>query len=117
MSSLERLEQWYLAQCNGEWEHGYGLRIDTIDNPGWSVHINIACTPLSGRKFTKVETDIDDDHVWMVCEVKKGEFVGHGGALMLHRIIEVFLDWAVCKSEPSSCNDTNPPSAKIMPGS
>jgi hypothetical protein len=29
--------EWYTKQCNGDWEHSYGIRIDTIDNPGWSL--------------------------------------------------------------------------------
>lgn len=31
---LERLERWYAAQCNGDWEHTYGVKIGYLDNPG-----------------------------------------------------------------------------------
>jgi Immunity protein 53 len=27
------VEEWYSRQCNGEWEHGFGVEIATIDNP------------------------------------------------------------------------------------
>ena len=94
MRSIERLELWYAAQCNGEWEHGYGVTICTLDNPGWRLRIQLAGTPLAGRPFAKLEVDIDDDSAWMHYEVKDAEFVGHGGPLMLHQIIRVFLDWA-----------------------
>lgn len=33
---LGRLERWYAAQCNGDWEHTYGITIETLDNPGWT---------------------------------------------------------------------------------
>jgi hypothetical protein len=28
------LEAWYASRCDGEWEHGYGISIETLDNPG-----------------------------------------------------------------------------------
>jgi hypothetical protein len=27
------LEQWYQQQCDDEWEHHYGVTIETLDNP------------------------------------------------------------------------------------
>jgi hypothetical protein len=39
--ALERLQRWYLGECNGDWEHSYGVRIDTLDNPGWIVTIDL----------------------------------------------------------------------------
>ncbi len=44
---LAELQRWYLAQCNDDWEHSYGVTIETLDNPGWSVHIDLADTALS----------------------------------------------------------------------
>ena len=46
MSTLARLEAWYLRQCNGDWEHLYGVTIETLDNPGWSVTIDLTGTKL-----------------------------------------------------------------------
>jgi hypothetical protein len=37
MGLIEQIQGWYAAQCNGDWEHRYGVSIDTLDNPGWSV--------------------------------------------------------------------------------
>ena len=34
--SLNWLMQWYLGECNNDWEHTYGVEIGTLDNPGWS---------------------------------------------------------------------------------
>jgi hypothetical protein len=31
---LTQIEQWYKSNCNGLWEHQFGLRIETLDNPG-----------------------------------------------------------------------------------
>jgi hypothetical protein len=36
------LLKWYHDHCNGDWEHGKGIRISTLDipDPGWSISIN-----------------------------------------------------------------------------
>ena len=41
MKELEWLEQWYEKTCDGDWEHIYGISIDTLDNPGWRVRIDL----------------------------------------------------------------------------
>ena len=41
MNSLEWLQSWYAAQCNDTWEHDHGITIDTLDNPGWHVRIDV----------------------------------------------------------------------------
>ena len=35
------LERWYQAQCDGDWEHHSGVTIETLDNPGWLVKIDL----------------------------------------------------------------------------
>jgi hypothetical protein len=93
MNTLARLQQWYAAQCDGHWEHAYGVKIDTLDNPGWSVTIDVEGTPLEGRPFEKVEIDRSDAD-WIDCRVEKGRFQGAGGAGNLDELLTVFLDWA-----------------------
>ena len=34
---LKVSQQWYQSKCDGTWEHMYGVEIDTLDNPGWTV--------------------------------------------------------------------------------
>jgi hypothetical protein len=34
-SNLSRLSTWYQSQCDERWEHSFGLKIETLDNPGW----------------------------------------------------------------------------------
>src|SRR5688572_21068277 len=90
---IEELQQWYESQCDGDWEHDFGMRIGTLDNPGWSVEINVVDTPLDGRDFAPV-VDLAPEREWMKCHVSEGRFHGVGGAPMLGRILRVFLDWA-----------------------
>lgn len=48
MNSLDFVVSWFMAQCNGDWEHDIGIRIATLDNPGWSVTVRIEDTQLDG---------------------------------------------------------------------
>ena len=36
VSIINWLEEWYVSNCDGDWEHTFGITINTIDNPGWS---------------------------------------------------------------------------------
>ena len=48
MSTIKEIEDWYRAQCDDEWEHQFGMKIDPLDNPGWSVEIDLKGTNLEG---------------------------------------------------------------------
>jgi len=49
------LSQWYLSQCDNNWEHSFGVKVDTLDNPGWSLKIDLTDTEMRGRDFGRVE--------------------------------------------------------------
>ena len=40
-SGIERLDDWFNTQCNGDWEHSHGIEIESVDNPGWMVTIDL----------------------------------------------------------------------------
>ncbi len=90
---LDRLQRWFRSSCNGDWEHGNGVRITTIDNPGWRVRIDLEDTPLQGQSFARVEVERDPDD-WFHCWVKGDVFNGAGGAINLKDILATFLTWA-----------------------
>ena len=82
--ALQQLQTWYRAQCNGDWEHSYGVKIDTLDNPGWSLSIDLTGTSLEQASFSKVTKgviagDITENQDWLLCEVKEKTFTGAGG--------------------------------------
>jgi hypothetical protein len=98
MDSLQRLQQWYHSQCNGVWEHSWGVKIDTLDNPGWTVEIELRDTTLEARPFTQHSYGVGPEagtskDEWLVCNVEGNVFKGRGGPLKLNEIIEVFLEW------------------------
>lgn len=92
MDTVLRLQRWYTAQCDGDWEHDWGVRIGTLDNPGWRVEINLAGTDLEDALFTEVSRS-DSDVEWIRCWIEGQRFHGAGGAPMLGEILTLFLDW------------------------
>lgn len=69
------IEQWYASQCDGEWEHEYGIKIYTLDNPGWSINIDLKYTKLEDMEieyqlFENAEND------WYGYSIKNAMFKG-----------------------------------------
>ncbi len=65
MSVLADLRKWYESQCNEDWEHQYGVTIGTLDNPGWTVTIDLVNTDLEGREFEEAK-DLEPERVGYV---------------------------------------------------
>lgn len=92
MNMLEWIQNWYLSNCDGDWEHSYGLNIYTLDNPGWSVDIELTDTDLEFSKFELIQKYIDANN-WIHCDVVDGVFKGSGSADKLEEILKIFRDW------------------------
>jgi hypothetical protein len=60
------LLQWYANQCDGDWEHMFGVKIKTLDNPSWSIQIDIQETALQDKVFQEVDIKYTDDD-WVFC--------------------------------------------------
>ncbi|KRR22290.1 immunity 53 family protein [Bradyrhizobium retamae] len=100
MDNLTWLTRGYAKQCNGEWEHGPGIKIQTLDNPGWMLQINLEETDLEGRTFENQESgevseEYDPTQVtsWWVCRVEKKQFFAACGAHDLEAVISIFRNW------------------------
>ena len=99
---LAWLMEWYVAQCDGDWEHRFGLEIGTLDNPGWSLAIDLDGTRLAGRSFAPVAYNISEqeriegpagDKSWWDCRVEGSTFKAFGGPRDLGNLIAVFRQW------------------------
>ncbi len=90
---LARLQKWYLSQCDGDWEHQYGVEICTVDNPGWRGSINLAETYKEEHVFKRIKIERSEDdwiHAWK--ENNKFEFAC--SPENLQGALEIFLNWA-----------------------
>ena len=107
-SGVEWLQKWYLEQCNGVWEHSRGVSIDTMDNPGWLIKINLRGTSLETKALARdvllsvsdpTPDQMEPGDRWVECSIRDGCFVGAGGALDLSVLIDSFREWARPETE------------------
>lgn len=83
------LEEWYASHCDGEWEHDEGVRLTTLDNPGWLLTINLLGTDCEGRTLDTVETSRSEED-WLRVSSDGTRFRAVGGARSLRRALEAF---------------------------
>lgn len=86
---LSWLESWYIENIDGDWEHNYGVKIDTIDNPGWSVLIDLNETKYQNYTLDKVEVE-NSSNDWYSYKVDSGKFIAFGSPNKLNFILETF---------------------------
>lgn len=51
VSEIEWLQRWFADQCNGEYEDGPGIRIETLETPGWWLAIDLELWSVGRRSF------------------------------------------------------------------
>ena len=75
---LSWLQTYFADNCNGEWEHDYGVEITTTDNPGWSVTIDVAGTDHEDMvvELLKIERSESD---WLIFGRDDKAIFGRGG--------------------------------------
>ena len=99
MSVLDELSAWHAAQCDGEWEHDHGISVQSCDNPGWWVKIDVRQTPLAGRAFAPMQEGVDAEGFqtgprWISCRIKDEIWHGAGDESRLEEILSCFLAWS-----------------------
>lgn len=89
MDLIRWLQNWYERNCNGEWEHFYGVEIGTRDDPGWYVRIDLKETPYGSLTMAELHRDAADDD-WLQCRIEDGVFKGAGDSQKLEEILTFF---------------------------
>ena len=89
---LDFLAEWYRSQCDGDWEHQHGVHIGTIDNPGWSLDVDLVGTSLAEVTIAPKTIERTDEN-WMFVEVKDGKFRARGGPLNLTELASAFHEF------------------------
>ncbi|HEL7629468.1 hypothetical protein A7X93_17015 [Stenotrophomonas maltophilia] len=92
-TAIALLQKWYSNHCDEDWEHSYGIKIDTLDNPGWILTVDLVDTELS--EYSLPRTRIDRSAVdWIQSEISDGRYIACGGVLNLEEIVLQFLNFA-----------------------
>ena len=89
MDEIEWIEKWYESNCDDNWEHDYGIKIETLDNPGWSIKIDTIYTSVKLKDSTwKLDEKSDDD--WFGYKVENGLYDSAGDPSKLRFILNHF---------------------------
>lgn len=100
LGTIQRLDAWYKSQCNGDWEHTYGIRLSNSDNPGWIMEVDLEYSDLHDKVFEELsEISGESSEFYIVCKVKYSKdrgriFFGACSAGLLDDLASIFLGWA-----------------------
>lgn len=86
------IQNWYFQHCDGDWEHTYGIKIGTLDNPGWRISISLKETELEKKTFNKLKIERNEDN-WIHCFIKNNCFEIACGVLNFEEGLKIFRDW------------------------
>ena len=91
MKLISRLQDWFGAECNGDWEHSYGFRLETLDNPGWTFEADLTETRLADLEIARQRLDRTESD-WVQFEVSQGKYIACGGTFNLAEMLQRFFD-------------------------
>jgi hypothetical protein len=91
---LSKLLNWYLEQCDGNWEHTYGFLIETLDNPGIRISIDLRGTKLEHEELEPISTEMQTDDRWLYCcKTAESRFEGASHPTQFGLLLEIFYRW------------------------
>ena len=90
MTNLDWLAKWFINECNGDWEHSFQIKIQTLSNPGWMLTIDLCETELEGIIMSYQE-EIISDHIWFGFKIVDNVFVAFGHSSRLDFLIRIFV--------------------------
>ncbi len=95
--TIERIQDWYKINCNGDWEHSYGFKIETLDNPGWAIKIDIAETALENLEFQREYQNPKNDSDWFQIRTENKILNIYCGPESMKSTFEIFFDELIPK--------------------
>lgn len=89
------LIEWYRSQCDDSWEHQYGIKLDTLDNPGWVLTVDLIGTDLQGKPMIELREGVSPtahpvSPLWIHCSVNDSYFRGACDPSQVARLFNIF---------------------------
>lgn len=100
---ISRLQNWFNSECNGDWEHSYGFKLETLDNPGWTFEVDLIETQWSDVEITRQRVDRTESN-WVQFEISQGRYMASGGVFNLAEMLMTFFDVLDRESDKSGFN-------------
>ncbi|SFF30464.1 Immunity protein 53 [Actinacidiphila alni] len=89
--ALVRLQDWYASNCDGDWEHSAGVRIESLDNPGWMIRLDTTGTVWEGRTLDRVVVGTSEDN-WLHYWADGNSIQAACGPHLLEEALQTVLD-------------------------
>lgn len=89
--SFEWLQRFFLSNCDGEWEHERGCKIESMSDPGWIFQFDLTGTPHDRKALEELE-DRTGPLVWLKCKVENGVFEAQCSPKRLNECIDILRD-------------------------
>lgn len=88
---LRWLQHWCQEQANGDWEHSYGIKIQTVDNPGWWITIDLDETEYADVFYDAPTVEISETD-WYFYRFEKKKFTASGDLTKLEFLLCKFRE-------------------------
>ena len=91
MNVLSWLQEWFLLNCDGDWEHENQIKIETVSNPGWFIVIDFTNTTLENLPEINHECNNGSDD-WYFYNINKFKFTASGDVNKLEYLLQKFRE-------------------------
>jgi hypothetical protein len=109
---LDWLVGWYTKECRSDDKKSVGILIETFDNPGWGLTVDLENTTLNQKAFNEIDIKRTEND-WIQCGIKDNKFDGAGGPLNLIDVLTIFREWVENINESMRRNNTENNHTKV----
>jgi hypothetical protein len=87
---FKKITEWYISQCDGDWEHAYGIKIETTANAGWLVICDLQFTNLQSSELPLTQSN-NSKNDWYNIKIDKMKFIAGGDLNKLEFLLNEFI--------------------------
>ena len=88
---IDWISDWFTNECDGDWEHENQIKIQTLDNPGWDIVIDLRYTDLENLNLNHTLIEASE-HDWYFYSIKDKKFNAAGDLSKLNFLLEKFKE-------------------------
>jgi immunity protein 53 of polymorphic toxin system len=70
---VKEILEWFSDNCNGDWEHQNGFSIESLDNPGVAISVDLAPILMIPDKI--ILSDLVSENSWISIRIKNDKFL------------------------------------------
>lgn len=85
------LQDWFSTHCDGDWEHERGIKIETVDNPGWNIEIDFNDTGINRKNLDWELFEVSEKN-WFGFRIEENVFYASGDPSKFNIILEIFRE-------------------------